>query len=273
MSDIIAIGSSDWHLHFWSQFNKDDARVEVSKQFLVNLFVEAEELEVPILFPGDLFHTKEGISTKTFFIFSQFFNQLRKQFPTVRVIGIPGNHDQVEHSRIRKPSPNLFTAWCNCFPEIFSDCSFKFIETPNLIVSGIPYISHNIGFNKYITKALSEKIDGHKGKHIRVLLIHSDLPAAIDPSGREVAQVENIPRSLGKFFKDWDFVLAGHIHKPQVHLISNVDQIRVVIWVIGNYIGIKHINLLNMMLQVSGITVKKMGMKIHLIFGYLYLRR
>lgn len=219
---IIGIGSSDWHLHWWNQFNKGGVRIEVSRQFLVHLFVQADAMGVPILLPGDLWHTPAGIATKTFYIFAKLFNELRQRFPNVRVIGIPGNHDQVESSKIDTPVPNLFSAWCECFPETFKDASFQFIETKNLIISGIPYISHNIGFNDYIKKSLSEKINGHKSEALRVLLIHTDLPAAIDPSGREIGQVENVPRNLGRFFKDWDFVLCGHIHKPQIMWADNV---------------------------------------------------
>lgn len=225
MSKIIALSSSDWHLHFWKQFNKNGARIEVAKQFIVDLFIKAEELKVPILFPGDLWHTPAGLSTKTFFIFSQLFNEIRKQFPNIKVIGIPGNHDQVEHSKIGYVSPNLFTAWCNCFPEIFIDVSFKFVEYKDFIVFGIPYISHNIGFDKFVKGKLREEVLrlGDKNpEKLKILLIHSDLPAAIDPSGREIAQVESIPRNLGRFFKDWDFVLAGHIHKPQIMWANNI---------------------------------------------------
>lgn len=219
MSNLIAIGSSDWHLHNWNQFNKDGLRIEIARQFLVNLFVEAEEKGVPILFPGDLWHTPQGIATKTFYIFSKLFNELRKQFPTVKVIGIPGNHDQSENSKIGSLAPNLFSAWCECFPEIFKDVSFKILETDNMIISGIPYINHNIGFTEFVKGRLRDGIRNISKKNpekIKVLLIHTDLMGALDTSGREVGQVENIPRSLGKFFKDWDIVLSGHIHKPQV---------------------------------------------------------
>ena len=179
------------------------------------------ELDVPILLPGDLWHTPAHLATKTFYIYSEFFNKVRKEFPSAKFIGIPGNHDQSEFSNIGIPVPNLFTAWCNCFPELFVDASYQIIHEGSMAISGIPYVNHNIGYGEYIKGKLRKKISIDPSM-FRVLLIHTDLMGAVDPSGREVGQVENIPRNLTKFFKDWDFVLAGHIHKPQLMYGDNI---------------------------------------------------
>lgn len=47
-------------------------------------------------------------------------------------------------------------------------------------------------------------------------MIHTDLHGAIDADGRRVGSVTNIPKNMDEYFGDFDLVICGHIHKPQV---------------------------------------------------------
>ena len=38
----------------------------------------------------------------------------------------------------------------------------------------------------------------------------------MDPNGYKVEEVPNIPQNMGEYFKDFDLVLCGHIHKPDM---------------------------------------------------------
>ena len=59
----------------------------------------------------------------------------------------------------------------------------------------------------------------------RILVIHTDLHGALSTDGRETGTTENIPKDLGKFFKGFDLVVSGHIHKPQIIVPNHVYMI------------------------------------------------
>ena len=135
----------------------------------------------------------------------------------IKVIGIDGNHDQDGISTTdkfpytyMKLLQNLSSSWQSInFDKLWVD--------HDTTIHGIPYLTHNIGFNEYI-----ENIKLNPG--INILLIHTDLPGAVDTSGREVGTAEGISKQYSKLFKKFDLVLAGHIHKPQ-KLASNVIMV------------------------------------------------
>jgi len=208
MKKLIAIAISDLHLYDWPQFNEDDKRMKVANNFLIQVTSLSEINNIPILFPGDLYHTPKGIDNKTYNFYNPLFRKLDEE-NKVHIYGISGNHDLSERNTKEHRSPSLFLGACKAFSNLFKSVEFSRIEINRINIIGIPYIFHNIGFAELVEEAKEYIREGFPN----ILLIHCDLWGAKDPSGHEVNTVENIPRNLGKFFKGFDLVLAGHIHQ------------------------------------------------------------
>lgn len=211
MKDLIAIATSDWHLNEWKQFNKDDVRSSVSDGFVEELCKQSHTLKVPILFSGDLFHTPGGLTNSIIDHHNALFRMLEDKYPGARIIGISGNHDMAETSIVGKEKKTYMKSFSKAFPKLFTCIDETYLRLPMFTVYGIPYLTHNRGFTDIVEdlKTLTEKTNNDP----KILLIHTHLYGAKDPSGYEVDEVPNIPRNLGKLFKGFDLVLAGHIHK------------------------------------------------------------
>ena len=80
-------------------------------------------------------------------------------------------------------------------------------------VWGLPYMNNDQELSEAI-KELYGEVKNNKAK-LKILMLHSDAPGAVTPAGIEINETKHIPRNLDKFFKPWDLVLFGHIHKPQ----------------------------------------------------------
>jgi DNA repair exonuclease SbcCD nuclease subunit len=209
MKKLIGLASSDWHLYDWPQYSPNGERLAVAYDFLTCLADEADKYGVPILFPGDLYHTPKAIDTVAYQYYNRLFRTLSNR-ERVKIFGISGNHDQIEKNNRNNVSPSLFLGACEAFPKLFTSVEYKGrIVNDNINIIGIPYLFHNVGFDAMVEK--SRRFI--KPNVPNVLLVHTDLWGAKDPSGYEVSSVENIPRNMGKFFKGYDLVLSGHIHR------------------------------------------------------------
>lgn len=235
MARPIALITSDWHIHDWKQFNKDDVRIDDNKLLIADMFLKAEELKLPIFFAGDLTHTPQALSVKTLDTYMEFFGLATAI--KYKLYGIPGNHDIYGTSYVNKPIFSTFNSFCRAFPSQLNNISFKAValNDPQLIVCGIPYITYNADFEKAVDRArhVTEQVAKTRTSVFKkILLIHTDLHGALDPDGREVGTVENIPQNLGKFFKGFDKVFAGHIHKfgalwgDKVYMVGAPNQQR-----------------------------------------------
>lgn len=207
----IAIAFSDIHFHNWKQFNEDGRRITASLRVWEHLEGLANELDVPLLFCGDLLHDDQNISNELFYrILPKIIN------PRKEIFAISGNHDQAGISNLQ----NYPTNWIKTMSELSNKWvnmdyhHFKWMKQ-KIELHGIPYMTHNHGFQEFI-----EKIELTKGyKHI--LMIHTDLPGAKETDDREVGSAYGIPKQMSKLFGRFDLVISGHIHKPQ-QLASNV---------------------------------------------------
>lgn len=208
MKKVIALASGDWHFFNWPQFNTDKKRLKAASRFFQYITNSAKDLNVPIIFTGDLFHTPQGIDNTTYEFFNPIFRKLDQE-NKVRIYGISGNHDQSEVNTKTQRSPSLFLGACKAFPNLFKSLEFQSLGIHRINMIGIPYITHNVGYKELVEEARLGIAPGMPN----ILVIHCDLWGARDPNGREVNTVENIPRNLGKFFKGFDLVLSGHIHK------------------------------------------------------------
>lgn len=209
MRKLKAIAISDVHLNIWKAFNEGNRRLVVSDNFLEEVIKISDKEKIPILFSGDMFHTPGALPNGLLEYYTAFFKNMVLKYPYATILGISGNHDIVGDSRKGKKYTSHYVSLCNTFPNLFKCLDYTSVFINNMVVSGIPYIKHNNGFKE----ALEEREKSLDKGFLNILLIHTNLYGAKDPSGYEIDEVPNIPRNLGKFFKPWDLVLCGHIHK------------------------------------------------------------
>ena len=209
---VLFITASDIHFADWGQFNKDGRRITAHLNVWAKLEALCTFYDCALLFPGDLFHNPKHLSNRL----------LNKVLPTliktpIMVIGIDGNHDQDGISTPTK-QPHGYMGLMEKISLGWNCINFSSINMGNITIWGIPYLTHNIGFTDYVDNM---DIDPNREN---ILIIHTDLPGAVDPSGREVATAEGLTKQYSKLFSKFNLVLAGHIHKPQ-KLASNVIMV------------------------------------------------
>lgn len=205
--DPIALAFSDLHLHRWKAFNKKDSRLDWTLTILDTIMQQARIKKVPILFTGDLIHNEKAIDNKILLKLGEKFGAGSNPFPS-GIYSISGNHDMSEKNTFEHRSPSYITSMALLFPRFFYDMDFYAREVGELKLFGIPYINGNVGFKK-ILKGFIKQINPKK---YNILMLHTDLPGATDAFGHVIDEVENIKL---KYFKHFDLVLDGHIHKPQ----------------------------------------------------------
>jgi len=214
---LIAYAASDLHFHDWKQFNEQDQRTQVTINVLANLMFLSDQDDVPILMPGDLFHTPKGLTTKTLVKFMTFMDTARESYPRAKVVGITGNHDgDINYS--------LWYAMSKAFPGMLLNAdNWGWLINEDTHVYGLPYRRRNTGLVDAI-KSMGQN-DGKK-----ILLLHTELYGAPDPSGYGLVP-QNFPRESLALFKAFDLVLAGHVHKhtkvkKNVYMVGAPNQQR-----------------------------------------------
>lgn len=206
---VVFIAFSDIQIEDWKQHSINHSRLYDNEKILEVIRAKCKKHKCSALFAGDLFDDPHSLSNRVLNTALLWLAQFHKE--EINLLGIPGNHDQCEQSTISNPSPNYFTLASKLFPWI-KDVSFHPERMGKYVVSGIPYLTGNVDFEKLVRREY-QKIKDLPYK--KILLIHTDLPGAIDTSGREINS-SNIKWNLKKIFAGWDLVLSGHIHKPQI---------------------------------------------------------
>jgi len=208
MSKLIGIATGDFHLNNWKQFNPKGKRLKQNLDMVRDFIILSNDRKVPIWFTGDFLHTPDFISNKLLDAITETLQGLFEKYPNAKMYAITGNHDQSESNTLTTPSPSYIKSLSRVIPNIIC-IDYKSVLTKGVMLHGIPYLDHNRGFEEAIKNNWLEPGLKH------ILMIHTNLYGATDPSGYEVSSVENIPRNMGKFFKDFDMVLSGHIHKTK----------------------------------------------------------
>ena len=203
----IFIVFSDLHLHVYNQFNSDYRRTNVGFDIVERLLKK----NVPLLFCGDLFHEDQYISNYLLQLTILKLLEFSEKYGTP-IYGISGNHDMSEQSGIHNLSPSFFRTLSLVIPNI-NHIDYQAVSLNGVGVFGIPYFSYNMGIDKQIARFKKDPI--YKKHKKRILLIHTDLYGARDTDGRKINSVENIDPNMEKYFKGFDLIFSGHIHKPQ----------------------------------------------------------
>ncbi len=214
MSKVIAIGYSDLHFHLWKQHNENNRRLKQGTEALAVIADACTEFGVPAVFCGDLYHADKAVPTEVVIeaqsAYREFF-----EMNGIMHYGISGNHDQSQRNNYNHISPNHLQVYDHLF-HTFKLIDYTAEETDTMLLCGIPYNNGNVDFKKFVSKF--RKI---KTSKMKILMLHTDLPNAVDTTGICLETHENIGRDYKTIFKGFDLVISGHIHKAQ-QLASNV---------------------------------------------------
>lgn len=207
---IKAIAFSDLHIEDWKKYSTNHSRFFAIASVLKQVSKLCRENKCDALFLGDMFHNPNHLDN---FVLNHIFTWFRVMFVehNIKIYAIDGNHDQSEMNTITNTSPSYINMLSTVFPKHIINVNHKSIDIGHYILHGIPYISNNHNYKKFVEARRKEV----QKKKINILMIHTNLFGAVDTSGREVGGVENIPAKMNEFFKGFDLILSGHIHKPQ----------------------------------------------------------
>ena len=213
MNKLLAIAFSDLHIHNWPDINGNNDRLKLSLQPLKKVSVIAKKYRVPLLFAGDLFHNPKHIDNLAL---SETFKALTEyvEGKKVPLIGISGNHDMCFRNTPNNISPDYLSTLSLVFPQI-TCVNWKCYRYRDMVIGGIPYINNNLGYVEVLEK-IKKEFKKYPSSLTRILLIHTDLPGAVDGFGSSLESYGEIPKRFSKLFKGIDWVLCGHIHRPQL---------------------------------------------------------
>lgn len=207
----IAVAFSDVHIHNWKTHNKDGLRTKAHSRAVLEIGGIAKDLGVPVLFPGDWGHAFGKVDLELWEIFIDIVEIWRaNKYPAI--IGITGNHDQESANYDEdQQSRSTWKIISRIWPDVFINVDFAELDQDNFRVFGIPYLTYNKSFDKWVTQ-----FKGRLAKtNTNILMVHTDLHGATEATGREVGTVEGIPDDMQEYFRGFDIVLSGHIHTPQ----------------------------------------------------------
>lgn len=204
---LIGIAFSDIHLYKFQAFNKGNSRLENSLKAMRIICNVALEHRVPILFCGDLFHIPKEVENETLTQVMEFFESIRQ----VEFFAISGNHDLSQKNGWDYRSPTYLKGF-NCFPCFrWLDYHKKPYPIKGGWLQGLPYMNSVLELNKGI-EAYRPEIKKQKG--FKILMLHTDCPGQKGFDNLEHGEAE-LPKNIDHYFRDWDLVLFGHVHRPQ----------------------------------------------------------
>lgn len=214
MRKVAFIAFSDVQIEDWKRYSENHSRFKAHEPILDKVLRLCIKYKCPALFCGDLFDNNQYLSNYVLSHVFTWFEEFRRN--NIEIFAISGNHDQSESNDYNHRGPNYIKMMSSIYLN-FHDLDFRTLYIGDYSISGIPFISGNRGYTDVVEKTR----EALKPGHYHILLTHTDMWGAVDTTGRPVDSVENIPKELKKFFKGFNLVLNGHIHKPQT-LRSNI---------------------------------------------------
>lgn len=208
------IAFSDLHLEDWKRYSVDHSRLHHNHKIIRRIVsLSIKYGKIPVLFCGDLFDNPKYLTN---LVMNKALLWLREFYANgIEVFCIAGNHDQSEKNVLGHESPNYIDLVSLVYPS-FRNLNYEQVLHSGYSIHGIPYQTNNQGFDEAVKKAIGNRVIDYK----HILLIHRDIPGARDTNGRVIGDDSEFIK-LNKYFKQFDLVLCGHIHKPQ-KLRSNV---------------------------------------------------
>lgn len=211
MSKLLALAYSDIHKHAFQAYAKYKYdRLQISLDVEELIARRAKVSGVPVIFCGDYFHNPKELDNYTIQKSLQHFKQVFEE-KDIDLFAISGNHDLSEKNLVDNNSPSYIQAFNVAFNK-FHNLDNKTILAGNLAIHGIPYTHDDDHFFNQL-KEVNNQIVELKA-YTKILLLHRDIPGAITPSGYQVEDTKGWPNRIDKLWKNFDWVLCGHIHKP-----------------------------------------------------------
>lgn len=205
---------ADIHIDIDNKRNGNTVKTEKKKtEYFLNQFIdyckENSTEKTRIIIAGDIFETKSKITSESFKCAQDFIIKLSK---IAKVIVFAGNHDYNINNKEREN-------WLNA---LFN------IDIPNTIYldkelnfkSGI-YEDENIAFclyshfDNFNRPNIEEYIEKNPDKSL-IGLIHGEIEGATNYYNHVFENNKENKNIQRKIFENLNFVVAGHIHKPQL---------------------------------------------------------
>ena len=179
---------SDIHIRLDNEEN-----LEHSLERLVRDILKTPKAESMLVIAGDIFENKTYLNTEEIYIFKKMINKLENC--KIRTLIIPGNHDYNINSQVDHNSISI----------LLEDSDYITCLSKTQI-----YNMDNIDF--YIFSPIDKKVPTpvRNGK-VRVAVLHEPLNGATWDNGESIRDGRFGARDLTQ----WDYVMAGDIHKPQ----------------------------------------------------------
>src|SRR5882757_1317477 len=210
---LLAIAFSDLHAYKFRQFDVNGSRLNFTLDAFQKIMIEANRLNVPILFAGDLYHTPKEIESETL---TKTTDALQC-FLKTQMYAISGNHDQNEKNGWDyRSNTYLKMHWATNPKFKLLDYLTQGLEHFNFkdsfLLQGIPYMTSEDETKKAVD-AYRKKAKEYKG--FKILLMHGDVKGCKDYNEHEMYDGKLFEDGVDIFFKEWDLVLYGHIHRAQ----------------------------------------------------------
>lgn len=208
----IALTFSDFHTAKWKQFNDKNQRTLQGHSIISELIKACNKYNVNhLLFPGDWNDHPKHMDNEVMQVLTA--SKVELEDNGIIIVGIDGNHDFSGVNSIEKNLRGFFSHLSILSPHQFIAVNFNYYDTGTVVpirIHGIPYINGNSDYELAVEGCIKNLRKGSKN----ILMIHRDLPGAVEPNGISIGDMDD-DKSLKKLFKKFDLVLSGHIHKPQ----------------------------------------------------------
>lgn len=197
------------HIHDWNTHNPGMQRTVMLLDWFRRLVLKANKEKAKVLIAGDLFHNPSHISNELLSLVVDYFQDIECKVvePIDTVYCITGNHDRDGDDPMK--SPSYVRTFSNMF-HFFQCLDFRHVELRGYSLCGIPYLKGDVGLENAMGVFSRTKHDLP-----RILVIHKELVGAEDTNGMKCA-INGDQSKITSFFKDFDYVVCGHIHKPQL---------------------------------------------------------
>lgn len=206
---LIAIATSDWHSYEFKNFDVDGSRLKNTLAAGKEIMNAATKHDVPILFAGDLYHTPKELGNK---VLTDTIDLFQMDLKT-RMFAISGNHDQDQKNGFEyKANTYLKMHWATNKLFTLIDYQPGIPYRDDFLIQGVPYMNSEDEIKKAVD-ALRRKAE--VSKLFKILLMHGDVAGCKDHNEHEMYDGKLFKNGVDNFFKPWDLVLYGHIHRPQ----------------------------------------------------------
>lgn len=200
----LAVIFSDWHIHDYKRFNTDGSRLENCLRVLFDIgeFCEKNGITT-VMFAGDLYDTQKALLTNVVNETVDAFLKFSKQFPSITIYAITGNHDQSTKNILGKEAVSALKHIEAIVPDTFVVIDDHTVDIGDGIsITGIPYYEYKEHFATRLSEAASREFVTDKN----YLMIHQT-PAGLD---NDMIPADTNPKDEG--YDGFDFVFCGHIH-------------------------------------------------------------